>query len=284
MLTTDLIAADALRVARTALAEDGDRDITSEVTVAVDQSGRADIEAREGCVLAGRTYAAAVVQLCGLPPIEWTAADGGRIDAGSVIGTIAGPLRALLRAERSLLNLMQRATGIATLTRAYVDAIAGTPCRVLHTRKTTPGLRLFEVHAVLLGGGHLHRLDLASTLMVKDNHWQALSGNGIPLVDALAQARDRGVLSLQVEVESLDQLRVACAADATRLLIDNQTPDTVREWANLARTLRPGIEIEATGGINLTTVRSFAEAGVDFVSTGAVTHSVRSVDLGVEIR
>lgn len=284
MLSPDVVAADALRVARVALAEDGDRDITSEVTVAPEQVGVASIDAREPCVLAGRVYADAVVQLAGLPPVDWRVLDGQPVGAGDVVGTMSGPMRGLLRAERSLLNLMQRAAGIATMTRAYVDAVAGTRCRVLHTRKTTPGLRIFEVHAVLLGGGALHRLDLASTLMVKDNHWQALQRSGRTLADALTEARDRGVLSLQVEVESVEQLELACAAGATRLLIDNQTPATVAEWTGRARSLAPTIEIEATGGINLSTVRSFAEAGVDFVSTGALTHSVRSIDLGVEVR
>ncbi|MEO5799718.1 MAG: carboxylating nicotinate-nucleotide diphosphorylase [Gemmatimonadales bacterium] len=284
MLTPDLIAADALRVARVALAEDGDRDITSEVTVAAEQSGHAEIEAREGCVLAGRVYADAVTSMCGLAAIGWVFADGADITAGRIAGTLDGSLRGILRAERSVLNLLQRATGIATMTRRYVDAVAGTGCRVLHTRKTTPGLRIFEVHAVLLGGGTLHRLDLARTVMVKDNHWQALARNGRPLAEALAEARNRGVVSLQVEVESLTQLDTACAAGATRLLIDNQTPATVAEWSDRARSRLPGIEIEATGGITLSTIRSFAEAGADFVSTGALTHSVKSVDLGLEIR
>ncbi|MES2306792.1 MAG: carboxylating nicotinate-nucleotide diphosphorylase [Gemmatimonadota bacterium] len=284
MLTPDLIAADALRVARVALAEDGDRDITSEVTVAAEQTGHAEIEARESCILAGRVYADAVAAMCGLPAPGWLFTDGADVAAGRVIGTIDGGLRGILRAERSVLNLLQRATGIATMTRRYVEAVAGTGCRVLHTRKTTPGLRIFEVHAVLLGGGALHRLDLASTLMVKDNHWQSLARNGCRLADALAEARSRGVVSLQVEVESLAQLDEACAAGATRLLIDNQTPATVAEWADRARAHAPGIEIEATGGITLTTIRSFAEAGANFVSTGALTHSVRSIDLGVEVR
>lgn len=284
MLTPDMIAADALRVARVALAEDGDRDITSAVCVVAEQGGRGVIEAREGCVLAGRLYADAVVRMCGLPPVAWEAADGARIGAGSVAGTLDGSLRELLRAERSLLNLLQRAAGIATATRAYVDAVAGTTCRVLHTRKTTPGLRLFEVHAVLLGGGHLHRLDLARTSMVKDNHWQALANNGRGLHAALADAMARGVVSLQVEVVAVEQLDIACAAGATRLLIDNQTPATVHDWAGRARSLAPAIEIEATGGITLTTVRDFALAGADFVSIGALTHSVRAVDLGLELR
>ncbi|MEP6590917.1 MAG: carboxylating nicotinate-nucleotide diphosphorylase [Gemmatimonadota bacterium] len=279
-----MLHADADRVARMALAEDGARDITSEVCVAEDQQGVAVIEAREACVLAGRVYADAVTAACGVPTTDWSARDGERIAAGMVIGTLTGPLRALLRAERPLLNLLQRAAGIATMTHHFAAAVAGTGCRVLHTRKTTPGLRLFEVHAVLVGGGTLHRLDLAQAVMVKDNHWQALAQDGRTLAAALAAARELGTTDLQVEVESMAQLELACAAGATRLLIDNQTPATVKAWGRRARDLAPEIDIEATGGITLETVRAFAEAGADYVSTGSLTHSVRAVDLGLEIR
>lgn len=274
---------DATHVARAALAEDGDRDITSEACIPRGTMGRAVLEVREACVLAGAVYADAVVARCGLPPIAWRATDGDALAAGSVAADLRGDLRALLRAERTLLNLLQRACGVATMTRAYVDAVAGTRCRMLHTRKTTPGLRLFEVHAVILGGGTRHRLDLEHELMVKDNHWQGLRRAGRTLREALDEARHEGVTSLQVEVESTEQLDEACAAGATRLLIDNQTPATVREWAGMARLRVPGIEIEATGGITLATVRAFAETGVDFISTGALTHSVRSIDLGLEV-
>lgn len=277
------VAADAARVAALALAEDGTRDITSLVTIPVGQQATAAIEAREAMVLAGRAYADAVVAACALPPIAWHAADGESIAADSVVGTVRGDLRAILRAERPLLNLLQRAAGIATMTRRYVEAAAGTPCRVLHTRKTTPGLRTFEIAAVLAGGGALHRWDLAHAVMVKDNHWQGLAASGRTLADALAEARALGAMSLQVEVETEAQLDVAVAAGATRLLIDNQTPATVRSWAARARATTPDIEIEATGGITLATLADYAAAGADFVSTGALTHSVRAADLGLEI-
>jgi nicotinate-nucleotide pyrophosphorylase (carboxylating) len=279
-----VIATDAARVAALALAEDGVRDVTSEVTIAAGQGGVAVIEVRAPLVVAGVPYADAVVAACELPPVAWAARDGDALEGGTILGTVEGPLRALLRAERPLLNLLQRACGIATMTRQYADAVAGTACRVLHTRKTTPGLRTFEVAAVLAGGGALHRLDLEHTVMVKDNHWQGLRAGGRALRDALAEAAAQGRTGLQVEVESVDQLDEAVAAGATRLLIDNQTPGTVREWATRARQARPGLEIEATGGITLATIRAYAEAGADFVSTGALTHSVRSADLGLEIR
>lgn len=273
------LAADAARVARLALAEDGERDITSELTVGIGQRGEAVLEARSDIVMAGTIYADAVLAACDLPPAKWSAADGSRLRAGSIVGTISGGLRQILRAERPMLNLLQRACGIATVTRAMADALVGTHCRVLHTRKTTPGLRLFEVVAVMAGGGHLHRIDLTDTVMVKDNHWQALRASGLSLRDALAAAGSERY----VEVETLIQLDEACAAGATRLLIDNQSPDTVREWATRARTLRPGIEIEATGGITPANARAYADAGADFVSAGFLTHSVAAADLGLEI-
>jgi nicotinate-nucleotide pyrophosphorylase (carboxylating) len=154
---------------------------------------------------------------------------------------------------------------------------------VLHTRKTAPGLRLLDASAVVAGGGAVHRLDLAQTVMVKDNHWRALEREGRSLAEALSAARARGALACQVEVESETHIRYACAAGADRLLIDNQTPDTVQRWAALARSLKPAIAIEATGGITLENARAYAAAGVDFVSVGALTHSVVASDIALEL-
>jgi nicotinate-nucleotide pyrophosphorylase (carboxylating) len=139
------------------------------------------------------------------------------------------------------------------------------------------------VAGVLAGGGALHRLDLAHAVMVKDNHWRALAAQGKTLRSALAQARGRGAVALQVEVETEAQLQAACEAGATRLLLDNQTPETVRRWAAVARELAPGIEIEATGGITLDNVRAYGLAGADFISVGALTHSVKAADIALEI-
>ena len=199
------------------------------------------------------------------------------------MGTVAGPLAPLLRAERPLLNLLQRASGIATATHAYVGEVTGTAARILHTRKTAPGLRLLDVAGVLAGGGAVHRLDLAHAVLVKDNHWRALATQGKTLRSALAQARAQGADALQVEVESEAQLQAACQAGATRLLLDNQSPETVRRWAAVARDLAPGIEIEATGGITLENVRAYALAGADFISVGALTHSVKAADIALEL-
>ena len=277
------MSADAAGIAAQALAEDGEIDVTTAVTIPAGLQAEGGIEFRSGGVLAGAAYADAVARACDCR-IEWRAPDGRTVRPGTIVGVMTGSLAHILRAERPLLNLLQRASGIATATRAYVDAVTGTGCRVLHTRKTAPGLRALDLAAVLAGGGAAHRVDLAHQVMVKDNHWQALVRSGRTLADALAEARRRGVSALYVEVESPEQLEQACAAGATRLLVDNQSPETVRDWGRRARELRPGIEIEATGGITLDNVRAYAEAGADFVSIGALTHSVRAADLAVEVR
>jgi nicotinate-nucleotide pyrophosphorylase (carboxylating) len=276
------VTADADRIAAIALAEDGDTDVTSALTVPANLDGQGTLEHRTGGIVAGAAYADAVARTCDCR-IEWRAPDGRKVPPGSMIGLVHGRLNRILRAERPLLNLLQRACGIAGATRAYVEAVAGTRCRVLHTRKTAPGLRGLDVAAVLAGGGARHRLDLSHEVMVKDNHWQALRLGGGSLAVALEMARARGITSLQVEVESTAQLEEACAAGATRLLIDNQPAATARAWAERARELAPGIEIEATGGITLANVREYAEAGVDFISIGALTHSVVAADIGLEV-
>lgn len=283
-LGPETLAHDAHRLAEIALAEDGSRDVTSLASVTATQHGMGVLEARAALVLSGRAYADAVVSACALPPIEWFAHDGDRLPAGAIVGQLHGSLRGILRAERPVLNFLQRAAGIASMTREAVDRVAGTACVVLHTRKTTPGLRLLEVRAVRHGGGGLHRVDLATTVMIKDNHWQALRAVGRSLADGLETARALGAVELQVEVESMEQLVEACAAGATRLLIDNQSPAVVQQWTARARVERPGIQVEATGGITLDTIATYARTGVDFVSTGMLTHSVRSADLGLELR
>jgi nicotinate-nucleotide pyrophosphorylase (carboxylating) len=270
------------RIAALALAEDGPTDVTSAVTVPSSLQAEGRLEFRSGGVLAGQAFANAVAVRCDCP-IEWHAPDGRVVAAGSLVGLVRGPLALILLAERPMLNLLQRACGIATATRQFVDAVAGTSAHILHTRKTAPGLRALDIAAVLAGGGMRHRADLAHEVMVKDNHWQALRAGGGTLADALVRARDRNIAALQVEVESPEQVEEACAAGATRLLVDNQTPDTLRRWAQRARALRPMIEIEATGGITLENVRSYAEAGADFISIGALTHSVHAADLALEI-
>ncbi len=276
------LRADAERLARLVLAEDGERDLTTESVPGTDRPAEGTIELRSRGVVAGRPYAQAVARAAGCR-LEWLVREGEVVERRSV-GRLQGSLAAILRAERPLLNLLQRASGIATATRACVDAVAGTSCRVLHTRKTAPGLRLFDVAAVVAGGGTVHRLGLAHTVLIKDNHWKALGGSGAPLAEALQTARRSGALDCQAEVESEQQVDLACAAGADRLLIDNQPPTIVRVWAARARSRKPAIAIEASGGITAANARAYAEAGADFISLGALTHSVTAPDLAIEVR
>lgn len=276
------VAEDARRLAALTLTEDGGRDLTTDVTVPSALPATGQLEFRSQGVLAGTAYADAVAIACNCR-IEWKAKEGSDIRGREVVGTVSGELAMVLRAERPLLNLLQRASGIATLTRRFVNAVNGTRCRVLHTRKTAPGLRTFDLNAVLAGGGSLHRTDLAQVVMVKDNHWKALNQQGRSLADAVKLARSRGAERVYVEVEAEHQVKLAAAAGADRVLVDNQTPDVVRKWGDLARALKPGIEIEATGGITLANARAYAEAGADFISIGALTHSVVAADISLEI-
>ncbi|MEA2724822.1 MAG: hypothetical protein QOH59_2593 [Gemmatimonadales bacterium] len=271
------------RIATEALAEDGRLDITSALTVSPGIRAGGVIEYRSGGVLSGIAYADAVASQSGCR-VEWTAAEGDTAPPGAAVGVVRGELGDILRAERPMLNLLQRASGIATTTRAFVDSVQGTRCRILHTRKTAPGLRSLDIAAVLAGGGHPHRADLSHQVMVKDNHWRALARDGAGLDQALAQAMKRGVTALYVEVESVEQVELACSAGATRLVVDNQTPERVRTWSRLARLRSPRIEIEATGGITLANVRAYAEAEVDFISIGALTHSVQAADIAIEVK
>ena len=273
---------DCRRLAALALMEDGGRDLTTDVTVPSVFPATGQLEFRHDGVLAGQAYADAVATACNCR-IGWRFAEGGSIRGKTVVGDVSGELAMILRAERPILNLLQRASGIATLTRQFVEAVAGTGCRVLHTRKTAPGLRTFDLNAVLAGGGTLHRTDLAQVVMVKDNHWKALIRQGRSLEDAAREARSRGAARVYVEVEAEHQVKQAAAAGADRLLVDNQSSEVVRKWGALARSLKPGIEIEATGGITLANARAYADAGADFISIGALTHSVTAADISLEI-
>ncbi len=277
------IAKDAKAVARRALAEDGPTDITSDVVGAAGLNAVGSLEYRSGGVVAGLRYAEEVVRQCGGQVLDWQVEEGAAVPPHAEIGQIRGDMADMLRAERPMLNLLQRACGIASATRSFVQAVTGTRCRVLHTRKTAPGLRGLDASAVVAGGGALHRLDLSTAVLLKDNHWKLLQRRKLTLQSACDEAKSRGVTAVYVEVESPDQVRAACAAGATRLLVDNQTPETFRAWADLARGLAPHIELEASGGITLDVVREYALAGADFVSVGALTHSAVAADVALEV-
>jgi nicotinate-nucleotide pyrophosphorylase (carboxylating) len=207
--------------------------------------------------------------------------DGVRVRKGQAIAVIRGNARTILACERVTLNLLQRMCGIATETRKYVDAVAGTGVVILDTRKTAPGLRLLDKYAVSCGGGQNHRMDLADGVLIKNNHISL--GGGIAKVLALAlQRRPRGQ-KIQVEVRSFEELEEALAGGADSLLLDNMTPAEVKRAVAVARKHIANIPIEVSGGITLETVRKYAQTGVTYISVGALTHSVSAIDLSMKI-
>jgi nicotinate-nucleotide pyrophosphorylase (carboxylating) len=215
--------------------------------------------------------------------IRWQALveDGVSLEAGTVIGEIAGPARSVLTAERTALNFVQRLSGVATLTRTFVDAIAGTGARIIDTRKTTPGMRVLDKQAVRHGGGFNHRIGLFDGVMIKDNHISALGGD-----DAIGEAVDRArsqipyTVKIEVEVANLEQLRLALASGAEIIMLDNMSIEMMREA--VAITAGKAI-LEASGGVNLASVRAIAESGVDVISVGALTHSAPALDISVDL-
>jgi nicotinate-nucleotide pyrophosphorylase (carboxylating) len=207
--------------------------------------------------------------------------DGVRVHPGQVVAVIRHNARVLLSCERVILNLMQHLSGIATLTRKFVDAIDGTPARVLDTRKTVPGLRAVEKYAVLCGGGTNHRLDLASGILIKNNHISL--GGGLPAVLQSALKQRKKGQRVQVEVRTAQELEQAIEYGAEAILLDNMTPDEVRQSVARIKTVERWIPTEASGGIVLENIRSYAETGVDFISVGALTHSARAADISMRI-
>lgn len=273
----------SVAVAR-ALAEDLPwGDLTSDNLIPADQRGVGRIEARVEGVLAGLPVAAEVFrQVDRSLQFEPLVAEGARLAPGQVVAWIRGPLGSLLKGERTALNFLQRLSGIATATDRYVRAVEGTRARIVDTRKTTPGLRLLEKHAIRVGGGRNHRFCLSDAVMLKDNHLAALRLRGVDLVGAVRELRDQlpHTATIEVEVESFDQLREALAAGADTIMLDNLS---VPEMAEAVRIVGRRALLEASGGITLDTVRAIAETGVDLISVGALTHSVRALDLALEI-
>jgi nicotinate-nucleotide pyrophosphorylase (carboxylating) len=270
-----------------ALDEDlGRGDLTSRAIVRSGSKARGSFLAKQEFVLAGVEVADAV--FTSFDPylqIESMAGDGEVIQQGKVFARVTGEAQMLLAAERVALNFLQRLSGIATLTRQYVEAVAGSGARIVDTRKTTPGLRLLEKYAVTMGGGANHRLGLDDGVLIKDNHL-ALAGG---VTEAVRRAREScGHLhKVEVEVATLDQVREALAAHADILLLDNMPPEMVREAVELVRAGESGERrtlTEASGGITLANVRAYAEAGVDLISIGALTHSVPAVDISFKIK
>lgn len=261
----------------------GRGDITTQSTVMRSQSAKGRFIAKEAMVVCGLEAAEAVFStLDSQQQIEAFVADGDEVEAGKVIARTTGFADVLLAGERLALNLMQRLSGIATLTRRYVQAVEGTDAVIVDTRKTSPGLRMLEKYAVLTGGGRNHRFGLDDGVLIKDNHI-ALAG-GVATAVARARKAVGHLHKIEVEVSRERDLRDAVEAGADILLIDNQTPEETQRLVEVARGLKSDILLESSGGITLENVRAYAEAGVNLISVGALTHSARAVDISFKIQ
>ncbi|MCZ6891038.1 MAG: carboxylating nicotinate-nucleotide diphosphorylase [Chloroflexi bacterium] len=268
-----------------ALAEDQvAQDVTTDTLITSGQQGAVVLVARAEGVLAGLPVAGAV--FARVDPslrLEALAEDGSPVSPGQHLARIEGAVAGMLRAERTALNFLQRMSGVATETARYVRAVEGLPARVLDTRKTLPGHRHLDKYAVRMGGGRNHRQNLSDGILIKDNHIAAARAQGLSLADTVRNAVERAPMALkvEVEVESLEEALEALDAGAHILLLDNMTPDDMRQIVGMAR----GRALtEASGGIDLETVRPVAETGVDFISSGALTHSTRALDISMELQ
>ena len=265
------------------LAEDiGRGDVTTNSIVPENAVATAEIVAKSECVVSGLSVARRVFELLD-PGLSWDerVAPGTKVDRGAVLARIRGRARSLLTGERVALNFLQRMCGIATATRRYVDAVSGTGCRILDTRKTAPGLRAFDRAAVRDGGGTNHRRGLDDMVLVKDNH-RAVAGGVAAALAAVRRDAPAG-MTIEVEVESEKDLAEAIASGADVLLIDNQPPETVRRWAEIARKGVRRPSIEASGNMSEGSVADYARAGADSISVGALTHSVTAADVSLEV-
>jgi nicotinate-nucleotide pyrophosphorylase (carboxylating) len=257
------------------LAEDvGDGDLTSMAVIEEDITSTARVLVKEPGVVCGVDVAADIFDRLGAS-LEPLAADGDAVEPGPV-ARVEGPARGVLTGERVALNVLGRLSGIATQTRRYVDAVAGTGAVILDTRKTTPGLRALEKYAVACGGGQNHRLGLYDGILIKDNHLRLVPS----LREGVARAKETGV-PVEVECDTLSQVQDALAAGADSILLDNMSVEELREAVALAGGR---VRLEASGGVTLETVRGIAETGVDFISVGALTHSARALDFSLEVQ
>lgn len=268
-------------------------DLTSRALIPDGDAGSASVVSRENGIVAGLAAAETILRSVD-PRLTWTSfrRDGDRVAPGDRVGKISGPVRTMLTAERLLLNLIGRLSGIATLTARYVDEIQGTGARIYDTRKTTLGWRRLEKYAVRRGGGFNHRTGLFDAILIKDNHLAFSRREGLTPAEAVRRGKDfiaerfgrngDALPLVEVEVDSLDQLKNVLPANPDIVLLDNMTPDLLREAVRIRNESGSTAELEASGGINLETVRAKAESGVDRISVGALTHSVHSLDLGLD--
>ena len=281
MLTQEIIDS----VVAAALKEDAPTgDVTSEHLIPLEATAVAELAAREAGVFSGaKVFEAAFKLTDDSLKVEMKIADGDQFEAGQLLAVITGSARSVLTAERIGLNFVQRMSGIATLTAQYVSQVAGTKAEILDTRKTTPGLRAFERQAVLNGGGRNHRFSLSDMVMAKDNHLAVLTRGGKDLTTELRRVRSElaADIKLEVEVDRLDQIAAVLAADVDIIMLDNFSLSDLREGVAL---IAGKCMVEASGGVNLETVAEIAKTGVDVISVGALTHSARALDLGLDVK
>jgi len=282
-LGVKLTAQEVRAAVKTALAEDiGSGDATTLATVPPGLTARAVMRAREPLIVAGTAFAeTAFRQLSPKVKIETVLRDGWRARAGDALLRISGPSGPILTAERVALNFIQRLSGVATLTAKFVEAVRGTHAQILDTRKTTPGWRRFEKYAVACGGGTNHRIGLFDMVLIKDNHLAALrSEKPNAIAAAISRARKKfRKLKIEVEADTLEQVKQALDAGAEMILLDNMNLKQLRQAVKMAKGCA---KTEASGGVNLKTVRAIAQTRVDFISVGALTHSARAVDIGLD--
>ena len=269
-----------LDLIRRALAEDlaGGQDITSVATVSGSERVVADFVARKAGVIAGVEMAVATLREVGITDIQVHLNDGDQVQPGSVVMTVRGDTRAILLAERTALNFLGHLGGIATLTNTWVKAIAGTACTIRDTRKTTPGMRLLEKAAVVAGGGANHRLSLSESALIKDNHIAAAGGVSAAFTKVRAAFPDAFI---EIEVDSLEQLKEVAAQSPDLVLLDNMTPAQCKEAVVL---VAGRFKLEASGGISLENALAYAQSGVDYLAIGALTHSAPVLDIGLDMK
>jgi nicotinate-nucleotide pyrophosphorylase (carboxylating) len=282
-MRVELIPSEIRAAVKAALAEDiGGGDATTLATVPKTQMFKTVMRAREPLVVAGLDFArAAFLRLSSAVKIEYLVHDGTHVSSGDNLLRISGSARAILTAERVALNFVQHLSGIATLTAQFVAAVKGTRAQILDTRKTTPGWRRFEKYAVACGGGRNHRFGLFDLILIKDNHLAALQNEKPNAVAAAVQRARKNYPKLKVEIEAdtLEQVAQAADAGADIILLDNMNAEQLRAAVKIAKGRS---KTEASGGVNLKTVRAIAASGVDFISVGALTHSARAADIGLD--
>lgn len=270
------------RLIELAFAEDvGDGDATTLSTIPADAMGRQHLLIKQEGILAGVDIARRVFEFFD-PSLKMTVfiEDGAHVKPGDIAFVVEGPVRSLLQTERTMLNIMQRMSGIATMTAKYQERLAGLHTKVLDTRKTTPGMRILEKMAVKIGGGANHRIGLFDMILIKDNHTDFAGGIAQAVARAKEWNRANGKdLRIEQEVRNTEEINEALEAGVDRIMLDNFTPERTAEAVKLIRSKNTSVEIESSGGITLDTLRDYGEAGVDFISVGALTHSVKGLDM-----